>query len=481
MENTHLKTPELPKGLQIYTSTVLFQLNTIIDLSILIEYFQPNEKIRYIKWGRGEQEKYKYYTEADIPKKQRKKELKQQIKKIDETKQFYNQITVVVDTGIEIKDRKTNKILTARPNIFIFKNGALKLSGCKSLEIAVTAIKILIEEIYISGYKDVKLTNYKGLLLDIETNKIYSNEGNEIGRINYDDLTSKRKKNINKLYLKETGKVVEIKNNYLIDEEYEELKKNIYTKNGKKIGEKYIKILDNDLASLEFKNKESTLYASIKFKSGDKETSKRKKLHIGKKEIPPYSKKYEEKLNLILDKNTNNKLIYVGKEKIKIQEKEFINNNDIFFVKLFYESFDENAECRNYSYDYIIKNIRMAMINTDFSCGYRYIDKDFVNLVKNDIESKKYNIKVSYNKDTYIGIKLSFYPEGRCHCKKTLCKCKITITCFTSGSITITGAKSFNDTFLAYKYISNLFNKNKNRIQENQSEIEFDLESINIE
>ena len=116
-------------------------------------------------------------------------------------------------------------------------------------------------------------------------------------------------------------------------------------------------------------------------------------------------------------------------------------------------------------------NFRTVLINSDYFCGIE-INRD--NLFK--IMTKKYNLTVSYESESYPGVKLGYFynkkylntsHEGNCVCK-TKCKgkgksihlehtCKrITISTFQSGKIIITGANSLEQIRCAYDFINKI-------------------------
>ena len=116
-------------------------------------------------------------------------------------------------------------------------------------------------------------------------------------------------------------------------------------------------------------------------------------------------------------------------------------------------------------------NFRTVLINSDYFCGIQ-INRE--NLFK--IMTKKYNLTVSYESESYPGVKLGYFyntnnlhtsHEGTCICK-TKCKgkgksldsenkCKrITVSTFQSGKIIITGANSLEQIHCAYQFVNKI-------------------------
>lgn len=116
-------------------------------------------------------------------------------------------------------------------------------------------------------------------------------------------------------------------------------------------------------------------------------------------------------------------------------------------------------------------NNKIAMINTDFDCGFK-IKREILHRFVTDkgyyssFEPTIYpgvNIKYYYNKEKQdTGI---CNCEGRCNGKGKdgLCK-KITVAVFNSGKIIITGGQSYDQLNTAYDFISNILENNKSKL-----------------
>ena len=116
-------------------------------------------------------------------------------------------------------------------------------------------------------------------------------------------------------------------------------------------------------------------------------------------------------------------------------------------------------------------DIRIAMINTDFDCGFKIkreilhrlvIDKDYYSSFEPTIYPGV-NIKYYFNKEKQdTGI---CNCEGKCNGKGKdgFCK-KITVAVFNSGKIIITGGQSYEQLNTAYDFIDNTIKNNKKEL-----------------
>jgi TATA-box binding protein (TBP) (component of TFIID and TFIIIB) len=130
--------------------------------------------------------------------------------------------------------------------------------------------------------------------------------------------------------------------------------------------------------------------------------------------------------------------------------------------------------------DLILEKGKIAMINTDFDCGFKVKREVLQRLVTDkgyysSFEPTIYpgvNIKYYFNKDKQnTGI---CNCEGKCNGKGKdgFCK-KITVAVFNSGKIIITGGQSYEQLNTAYDFIHNILEKNKKELilEENKAPI----------
>ena len=115
---------------------------------------------------------------------------------------------------------------------------------------------------------------------------------------------------------------------------------------------------------------------------------------------------------------------------------------------------------------------RIAMINTDFDCGFK-IKRE---LLQRLITDKGYYS--SFEPTIYPGVNIKYYfnkekqttgicnCEGRCNGKGKdgFCK-KITVAVFNSGKIIITGGQSYEQLNTAYDFINDTLNENKDMLK----------------
>ena len=116
--------------------------------------------------------------------------------------------------------------------------------------------------------------------------------------------------------------------------------------------------------------------------------------------------------------------------------------------------------CRNTT----IVNYKIVLINSDFDIGFK------INREKLYRYMLDRNVYCTYEACTYPGVNIKYYyntdykTNGICNCE-SMCdgksddenKCKkITIAVFKSGKIIITGAQTYNQLDIVYKYIKTL-------------------------
>ena len=121
--------------------------------------------------------------------------------------------------------------------------------------------------------------------------------------------------------------------------------------------------------------------------------------------------------------------------------------------------------------EFKIDNIRIAMINTDFDCGFKIKREILHRLV---IDRGYYS---SFEPTIYPGVNIKYYfnkekqDTGICNChekcngkgKDGFCK-KITVAVFNSGKIIITGGQSYEQLNTAYDFINNIITNNREEL-----------------
>ena len=121
--------------------------------------------------------------------------------------------------------------------------------------------------------------------------------------------------------------------------------------------------------------------------------------------------------------------------------------------------------------EFNIDDIRIAMINTDFDCGFKIKREILHRLV---IDRGYYS---SFEPTIYPGVNIKYYfnkekqDTGICNChekcngkgKDGLCK-KITVAVFNSGKIIITGGQSYEQLNTAYDFINNIITNNREEL-----------------
>jgi len=116
---------------------------------------------------------------------------------------------------------------------------------------------------------------------------------------------------------------------------------------------------------------------------------------------------------------------------------------------------------------YSCSDIKTVLINSDFDMGCN-VNREALH----DILLINYNIAVSYESETYPGVKIKFFwniehdeQDGVCRCpqqcskkikKEKRCK-KVTIAVFQSGKIIITGGQTIQQVHSAYQFICRVF------------------------
>jgi TATA-box binding protein (TBP) (component of TFIID and TFIIIB) len=115
------------------------------------------------------------------------------------------------------------------------------------------------------------------------------------------------------------------------------------------------------------------------------------------------------------------------------------------------------------------------LINSDFSVGFSVKQDKLYRLMKRDYSAHE----CSYEPCIYPGVKITYYynanNDGVCRCdeycgvktrrnQSNMCK-KITIAVFKSGNTIITGAKSYEHTNVAYKFIRQILEENRKEVE----------------
>lgn len=122
--NTEFDLTNLPDDLRISTMTVTCNLNTLITIENIGKYINLSfGNTVCIKYGNN-----KVRTLIKLKKSNKKTKKKQ--------KNFYNQASIIVD----VKNKR-------RVNVKVFKNGAIQMTGCKSVDDFIDAMTILCNEL----------------------------------------------------------------------------------------------------------------------------------------------------------------------------------------------------------------------------------------------------------------------------------------------------------------------------------------------
>ncbi len=207
---------------------------------------------------------------------------------------------------------------------------------------------------------------------------------------------------------------------------------------------------------------------------GTKGESNKKKR---KQRVPKKQKTFFNQVTLHVncDKVVNVKLFNNGK--IQMTGLKYENHGEKVLNKLLpyllkLDSESENKIMNNSDIEY--KPFNIAMINSDFSIGYK-VKREIVH--REIVDAGMYS---SYEPCIYPGVNIKYYYNkdteetsnaGICKCSKCcngkgcgegdgLCK-KITIVVFMSGEVMITGARSREHISICYNFITKMLNSKK--------------------
>ncbi len=126
---SQLNLSNLPNDLKISTITITCNFDTIFNVGNIGRYMDlSSDKVVYIKYGDGPES-----IRSIVPQKKKSK------KKKKTKRAFYNQTTVKIYSVY-----KTNKKPT---NVKLFKNGAIQMTGCVSVENCVDVLTTLCNEL----------------------------------------------------------------------------------------------------------------------------------------------------------------------------------------------------------------------------------------------------------------------------------------------------------------------------------------------
>lgn len=298
-----------------------------------------------------------------------------------------------------------------------------------------------------------------------------SSVSSEVSNASKSSVSSVYIKTIKFGYLRDT-KVVTIENDYLIDKCYNhKLEKMIYCKKTLEvIGRKYIEFDENNKWRHEYyyRNNGTNIHANVLNEHTNK--MHRIKLTIGSFrdgkepwEVDPF----EQYLMEVYDKSGN----VIGKECTEYSQttidslKEYNYNHRIGqeFTIEDYSALKEtdgvDAE-ELHTESYILSHLEICMLNKDFSCGYN-VDRDaFLKLI-----TEKYKMHTSYDSEKHNGMRFYYYIGGNCTCNKLKCKCKTTITVYSSGKILLAGSKSMEECDMAYKFIKDIMECEREKLE----------------
>ncbi len=125
--NTEFNFDNLPSGLRISTMTLTCNLNTLINIENVGNYIDITPgNIVCIKYGDN-----KIRTIIKLKKKNKRSNKKPQ-------KNFYNQASMY----IELNEKNGKRV-----NVKVFKNGAIQMTGCKTVDDFINAMDILCKEL----------------------------------------------------------------------------------------------------------------------------------------------------------------------------------------------------------------------------------------------------------------------------------------------------------------------------------------------
>ena len=152
---------QLPEGISVSTMCASCKLNTRLNIPNIEKYLQLNQDdILTVKMNDNR-------LRSLLLSKKKSKRIREQEKKLDETKShFYNQITVVVRiTQGQVKDIND----APRINLKLFKNGSVQMSGCKSIKGINIALNKLITKLKeIKGVMENNMIIEKRFIEDID-------------------------------------------------------------------------------------------------------------------------------------------------------------------------------------------------------------------------------------------------------------------------------------------------------------------------
>ena len=152
---------QLPEGISVSTMCASCKLNTRLNIPNIEKYLQLNQDdILTVKMNDNR-------LRSLLLSKKKSKRIREQEKKLDETKShFYNQITVVVRiTQGQVKDIND----APRINLKLFKNGSVQMSGCKSIKGINIALNKLISKLKeIKGVMENNMIIEKRFIEDID-------------------------------------------------------------------------------------------------------------------------------------------------------------------------------------------------------------------------------------------------------------------------------------------------------------------------
>lgn len=486
-----------------------------MDINAVIHHFTPTPTIYFMKWG-GDQ--VRYYLDPDRREMQKrigKKLAVMNKKKKKKEIQFFNQVSLDIDLG---KTEQNGKEVFLYTSVMIYCNGRMKLAGCKSSEDAVKTVQILIQAFKeLKGTCAIPLYLSRGLYYNDLNGRVYSanvdkGDGIRMGKCIgfFGDVskepTTKRKSGEGELflyttpetpdsdnssvsssvsdlsarssvYIKTIGfghlkdtKIVTIEDDYLIDKCYNhKLEKMIYCKKSFEIiGRRYIEFdQDNKWRhEIYYRNKGCNVYANLSNNITGK--MQRIKLTIGsaKEESQPWDVDYmEQYLMEVYDKSNT----VIGKERTEyyqdsIEKVKMYNYDHRIGQNFTIEDYTalKTEECLEeiHTKDYILSHLEICMLNKDFSCGY-IVDRDaFLQMI-----TEEYKMHTSYDSEKHNGMRFYYYIGGKCVCNKLKCKCKTTITVYSSGKILLAGSKSQEECEAAYKFIKDIMECRRSELE----------------
>ena len=510
------------------TITIVYDLACRVDISAVIQHMMPGPAIYFMKWGGEQVRYYDDPARPEIQKRIRTKLAKMNKKKKKKEIQFFNQISLDIDLGRSIQNDKEVFLYTSvmiycngRIKLAGCKSTA---DAVKTVQILVKALEEIrgtcaIPLSYMNGLyynndtgrvysantdkgNGICMGKCKGFFGDLSKEPVtkrksgdgelflyssetdthirspsdpsmgaeddtvsVSSEGSSVSR------SSVYIKTIKFGYLKDT-KVVTIEDNYLIDKCYSnKLERLMYCKKTfEVIGRRYV-VFDTENQwrhGVYYRNNGRYIYANMQNEITNK--MQRTKLCIGapKGETEPWEvDRMEQFLMEIYDKSGN----VIGKECTEYYEdiiarirEEYKYDHrigqgftieDYSALKMSRGSLEEM-----HTEDYILSHLEICMLNKDFSCGYN-VDRDaFLNLITN-----QYKMHTSYDSEKHNGMRFYYYINGKCVCNKLRCKCKTTITVYSSGKILLAGSKSAEECDSGYKFIKDIMEYHRSELE----------------